>query len=347
MRALVLFSLALFAAGFAACSSPGSAAAAARSNSLGRQVLPLPPEMCLSFRAGEVESIERATRAVVRKLPPPPSELGDFGRPITSSVDLASLMAAVVHERGLAVVNLTSSETEPQWLPLAWSSVPSAVFVADAYAATLAGGTARVWDLTNAVPAGELDLAAWSRERRLGPPVCAVPDRREPKRLTVVFSSRERTDLQVLDFSRGNPELAASASSVFENTKNSWYLVDRAAYDGEHLFLSGTHESVKLDTQGRQVPSPASFLMRIDLATREHEILFHEDTHDRDQAVAELAAAAGLAAVLRGDGLLRVFRGREKVFEGRVPSGSALAWLSEDSLAVYGATALDVVTVAR
>ncbi|MBK8178146.1 MAG: hypothetical protein IPK67_04495 [Planctomycetes bacterium] len=325
------------------CASAGSAARPARSTGLGRQVLPLPPDACMSFRAGAAEVLQRDTRAVVRQLPPAP---GDFGRPIASSVDLSSLMAAVVHERGLAVVNLTSSETEPQWLPLAWPVPPTSVYVADAYAATLAGTEVRLWDLTNATELWRQDLGAWSREKKLGAPVCAVPDRRDPKRLTVVFSSRERTDLQVLDFSRGSLELAASASNLFENTGRSWYLVERCAYDGERLFLSGTHEETKLSATGQWVPSPAPFLMKVDLASREHEILFHEDSHTRDQEVDELAAAAGLVATLRRDGLLRVFRGHAKAYEGQVPRGSALAWLTEDDLAVYGAGSLEVVHVA-
>jgi hypothetical protein len=341
---LALAALGTLAAAFPACSAIPSATDRAPSADLGRQVLPLPPDDCLSFGPRGVEVVRRDTRAVVRALPAPPA---GFGPPIASSVDLASLMAAVVHERGLAVVNLTSSETEPAWLPLPWPTPPSAVFVADAYAATLAGTEVRVWDLVRAVQLAEHDLGAWSREKRLGRAVCAVPDRRDPARLTVVFSSPQRTDLQVLDFSRGSLELAASASNLFENTKRSWYLVERCAYDGELLFLSGTHEETKLDTQGRPVPSPAAFLMRVDLATREHEILFHEDTHARDQAVVELAAAAGTVATLRRDGLLRAFRGHEKVYEGRVARGSAIAWLAEDALAVYGADALDVIPVAR
>lgn len=72
----------------------------------------------------------------------------------------------------------------------------------------------------------------------------------------------------------------------------------------------------------------------------------HEDSHTRDQEVDELAAAAGLVATLRRDGLLRVFRGHAKAYEGQVPRGSALAWLTEDDLAVYGAGSLDVVHVA-
>lgn len=126
-------------------------------------------------------------------------------------------MAAVVHERGLAVVDDlgASSETgRPSGSPSPGQVPPTSVYVADAYAATLAGTEVRLWDLTNATELWRQDLGAWSREKKLGAPVCAVPDRRDPKRLTVVFSSRERTDLQVLDFSRGSLELAASASNL-------------------------------------------------------------------------------------------------------------------------------------
>jgi hypothetical protein len=344
MKTSAILALALVAALPAACKSGGTGAAPAQSTKLGRQVLPLPPDGLMAFTAGGVQVLDRNTRAVVRTLPAAPA---DYGRPIASSVDLGSLMAAVVHERGLAVVNLTSSETEPAWLPLQWAKPPSSAFVSDAYAATLGGTEVCVWDLTNAVLLSKQDLGQWSRDKGLGAAVCAVPDRNDPKRLTVLFSSPQRTDLQVLDFSRGNLEMSASASNLFANTKRSWYLVERCAYDGERLFLSGTHEEVKLDTMGRQVPSPSPFLMKVDLATREHEILFHEDTHTRDQEVDEIAAANGLVATVRRDGILRVFRGHEKVYEGQVPRGSAIAWLGEDSLAVYGASALDVVRITR
>ena len=44
---------------------------------------------------------------------------------------------------------------------------------------------------------------------------------------------------------------------------------------------------------------------------------------------------------------LRVLRGREKIYEGQVERGSAVAFLSEDSLAVFSANALDVVRLAH
>ncbi|HUR29533.1 MAG TPA: hypothetical protein VM509_15190 [Planctomycetota bacterium] len=332
--------LALVCFAAASCHSSGLVATPPKSTALGRQILPLPPDSLISFTANGAEVSSSATGALVRKLEPPPA---DYGRPIASSVDLGSWMGAVVHERGLAVLNLTSPETEPLWLPLAWTKPPTSIFVSDANAATLGGTEACLWDLTNAKLAVRRDLAEWSTEHRLGPAVCIVPDRAKLTRATVLFSSPESTDVQVLDFSRGNPEMIASSSNIFQNTKRTWWRVERCAYDGENLFLSGTKEAVGTDSSGRVVPQPSPFLMKLDLATREHEILSDENTHERDQTVDEIAAAKGLVATVRRDGLLRVFRGREKSYEVRVARGSAIAWLSGTSLAVYDASSSRVI----
>jgi hypothetical protein len=342
-RRTLLAALILFAS-LPSCVAGTRASAAAHSTALGRQVLPLPPDALISFSSAGGEVLRADNRALVRKLAAAPA---NYGRPIASNVDLGSLMAAVVHEHGLAVLNLTSSETEPVWLPLEWSKPPSSIFVCDAYAATLGGSEACFWDLTNAVLVFKVDLAAWSRDHRLGPAVCVVPDRSGARKATVLFSSEQSTDIQVLDFSRGTPEMIASASNIFQNTKKAWQIVERCAYDGASLFLSGTKEEVGLDTTGRPVPQPSPFLMKVDLKTREHEILFNENTHDRDQEVVELAAANGCVATVRRDGLLRVFRGHEKTYEAQMERGSAVTWLAEDSLAVYDASALRVIQLGR
>ena len=330
----------LLLATLAGCAASSSSAAPAKSTRMGRQVVPLPPDWLVSFTSAGGDVMQRDTRALVRHVAAAPT---NYGRPIASSVDLGSLMAAVVHEHGLAVLNLTSSEMEPTWLPLEWAKPPTSVFVSDAYAATLGGSEACLWDLSNAVLVLKCDLAAWSREHHLGPAVCIVPDRSNPKRATVLFSSPERTDIEVLDFSRGAPEMIASASNIFENTKKIWWRIERCAYDGERLFLSGTKEESGTNSSGQVVPQPSPFVMKVDLDTREHEILFNENTHALDQEVDELAAAKGLVASVRRDGLLRVFRGHEKIYEQQVARGSAIAWLAEDSLAVFDANSMNVV----
>lgn len=341
MKRLALLAVLALLSSLAGCAADsGGAALAAQSTTLGRQVLTLPPDTLVSFTSAGAEVLRLDNRAVVRKLAAAPL---NYGRPIASNVDLGSLMAAVVHEHGLAVLNLTSSETEAVWLPLEWSKPPTSIFVADGYAATLGGFEACTWDLTNAVLVTRIDLAQWSRDHRLGPAVCVVPDRANPKKATVLFSSQESTDVQVLDFSRGNPEMIASASNIFQNTKKSWYIVERCAFDGERLFLSGTQEITGTNSSGQVVPQASPFLMKLDLSTREHELLFHEDTHARDQEVDELAAANGLVASVRRDGLLRVFRGHEKVYEKQDRPGRAIAWLGENSLALYDANSIDVI----
>ena len=326
------------------CSAPSSSAAPAKSTGLGRQVLPLPPDWLLSFSQSGGDVLRKDTQAIERHLQSAPA---NFGRPIASSVDLGSLMAAVVYEHGLAVLNLTSSETEPSWLPREWTKPPTSVFVSDTYAATLGGSEACFWDLTSSKLLQRIDLTVWSRDHHLGPAVCVVPDRATPSRATVLFSSPERTDIEVLDFSRGSPEPIASASNIFENTKKIWWRVERCAYDGERLFASGTKEEWGIDQSGHPAPQPSPFLMKIDLATREHEILFNENTHALDQDVDELAAAAGLVATVRRDGLLRVFRGHEKVFEQQVARKSAIAWLSGDSIARFDAGSLNVIKISH
>ncbi|HTF88479.1 MAG TPA: hypothetical protein VK843_08720 [Planctomycetota bacterium] len=333
----------LLLAALAGCASSSSGGASpAKSTRLGRQVLPLPPDWLLSFTSGGGEVLRRDTQASERKLAAAPT---GFGRPIASSVDLGSLMAAVVHEHGFAVVNLSSSETEPSWLPKEWSKPPTSVFVSDVYAATLGGSEACFWDLSSAKLTLTIDLASWSRDHRLGPAVCIVPDRSIQGRATVLFSSPERTDLQVLDFSRGTPEVVASASILLENTKKSWWRVERCAYDGERLFLSGTQEVTGTNSSGQVVPQPSPFLMKVDLETRVYELLFRENTHALDQEVDELAAANGMVATLRRDGLLRVFRDREKVYEKQDRPGRALAWLGENSLAIFDASAIETIAI--
>ncbi|MEO6708952.1 MAG: hypothetical protein ABI054_03900 [Planctomycetota bacterium] len=327
----------------AACSSTSAGGASpAKSTRIGRQVLPLPPDWLLSFTSNGGEVLRMNTQASERKLAAAPA---GFGRPIASSVDFGSLMAAVVHEHGIAVVNLGSSETEPSWLPKEWSKPPTCVFVSDVYAATLGGSEACFWDLSSAKLILTFDLASWSRDHRLGPAVCIVPDRSTQGRATVLFSSPERTDLQVLDFSRGTPEVVASASILLENTRKSWWRVERCAYDGERLFLSGTQEVSGTNSSGQVVPQPSPFLIKVDLDTRAYELLFRENTHALDQEVDEIAAAHGMLATLRRDGLLRVFRGREKVYEKQDRPGRALAWLSESSLAIFDAGAIETITI--
>lgn len=332
--------LLLFA--FAQCAGPQSSALPPKSAQMGRQVLPLPPEALISFTEAGGEVLRNDTQASVRRLNAAPA---NFGRPIAANVDLGSLMAAVVHQRGLALLNLTSPEVEPVWLELPWSTAPTSVFVADAYAATLGGSEACIWDLTNAKLACKIDLAAWSKQQRLGPAVCAVPDRTNPKRATVLFSSPQSTDLQVLDFSRGDPELVASASNLFRNTGLTWHLVERCAYDGDSLFLSGTKEASGTNASGQVVPLASPFLVRVDLATREYQALASENTHARDQGVEEIAAAGGRVATLRRDGLLRVFRGSTPVFERQERTGRAIAWLSESRLAIFDAGSIDVIEI--
>lgn len=300
-------------------------------------VLPTGDGNLLRYTAAGVAALDQQGRAV-----------GQFTNPTgkaprATALAVGSQLAVAVFDDQLAITEL-SGTNEPTWVAIgAAFATRSASLDGDRCALVDAAGNARVVQ----IPSG---AQLWQGRAGVGLDDVRLVVATGTQEHVAVGRSGGEIRVQRMDYRRGDGLVAA------ETTIRDMNVLGAVGHAGGALFVAGLRETSAASTRGALLQY--FVLVRLDLATFRAEVLQDEKCAALETRVTDLAVGPEMLAVVleqwkRGTSL-RVFdqvQGRRPAtwaFERRIESGSSVAWLSPDYLAVVdragGTQALHVVS---